>query len=113
MPSKSRQPALSAANTNCAVKTSNAAVTRHADAGTNFRRCEIIVLSGWLVAIVEWVIRLRLPQASTPRTDGSSGSWRLKRRGWASTTGARSEEHTSELQSPCNIVCRLLLEKKK
>src|SRR5688500_19918709 len=26
--------------------------------------------------------------------------------------GVRSEEHTSELQSPCNIVCRLLLEKK-
>src|SRR2546426_4308029 len=29
------------------------------------------------------------------------------RRAW------RSEEHTSELQSPCNLVCRLLLEKKK
>src|SRR5256885_9389051 len=30
------------------------------------------------------------------------------------TRGAvRSEEHTSELQSPCNLVCRLLLEKKK
>src|SRR5256885_3758638 len=30
------------------------------------------------------------------------------------TLGAqRSEEHTSELQSPCNLVCRLLLEKKK
>src|SRR2546426_7863355 len=28
-------------------------------------------------------------------------------------TQARSEEHTSELQSPCNLVCRLLLEKKK
>src|SRR5256885_7542097 len=27
--------------------------------------------------------------------------------------GFRSEEHTSELQSPCNLVCRLLLEKKK
>src|SRR5256885_4931795 len=27
--------------------------------------------------------------------------------------GRRSEEHTSELQSPCNLVCRLLLEKKK
>src|SRR2546426_8598567 len=27
--------------------------------------------------------------------------------------GGRSEEHTSELQSPCNLVCRLLLEKKK
>src|SRR5256885_8076544 len=31
-------------------------------------------------------------------------SWRAR---W------RSEEHTSELQSPCNLVCRLLLEKKK
>src|SRR2546426_6862743 len=30
-----------------------------------------------------------------------------------SLRGARSEEHTSELQSPCNLVCRLLLEKKK
>src|SRR5256885_2784946 len=28
-------------------------------------------------------------------------------------TLVRSEEHTSELQSPCNLVCRLLLEKKK
>src|SRR2546426_8921493 len=31
---------------------------------------------------------------------------------WAGTDD-RSEEHTSELQSPCNLVCRLLLEKKK
>src|SRR2546426_6750529 len=30
-----------------------------------------------------------------------------------SILAARSEEHTSELQSPCNLVCRLLLEKKK
>src|SRR5256885_14094514 len=29
------------------------------------------------------------------------------------STQVRSEEHTSELQSPCNLVCRLLLEKKK
>src|SRR2546426_9048011 len=29
------------------------------------------------------------------------------------TSAGRSEEHTSELQSPCNLVCRLLLEKKK
>src|SRR3989454_4498389 len=34
--------------------------------------------------------------------------------GQGTITGlARSEEHTSELQSPCNLVCRLLLEKKK
>src|SRR5256885_14149389 len=37
---------------------------------------------------------------------------------WGRAEGAlsnmeRSEEHTSELQSPCNLVCRLLLEKKK
>src|SRR5256885_12949248 len=31
----------------------------------------------------------------------------------ASAGDVRSEEHTSELQSPCNLVCRLLLEKKK
>src|SRR5256885_13401469 len=41
-----------------------------------------------------------------------------RRRPCASATldtrrSARSEEHTSELQSPCNLVCRLLLEKKK
>src|SRR5256885_5653432 len=32
---------------------------------------------------------------------------------WHPSNPARSEEHTSELQSPCNLVCRLLLEKKK
>src|SRR5256885_11666123 len=32
---------------------------------------------------------------------------------FARSRTARSEEHTSELQSPCNLVCRLLLEKKK
>src|SRR5256885_2430441 len=36
--------------------------------------------------------------------------WRIRR---ATTIETRSEEHTSELQSPCNLVCRLLLEKKK
>src|SRR5256885_10872769 len=39
---------------------------------------------------------------------------RLKRRENAATgVIRRSEEHTSELQSPCNLVCRLLLEKQK
>src|SRR5256885_15055026 len=35
------------------------------------------------------------------------------RRAAAGRARTRSEEHTSELQSPCNLVCRLLLEKKK
>src|SRR2546426_4844561 len=37
------------------------------------------------------------------------GNWRVI----GPDTGRRSEEHTSELQSPCKLVCRLLLEKKK
>src|SRR5688500_19344810 len=45
--------------------------------------------------------------ASTNRATGSPT------RGNGITWALRSEEHTSELQSPCNLVCRLLLEKKK
>src|SRR5256885_11022518 len=42
------------------------------------------------------------------------GGWARSRRWTMSRSCApRSEEHTSELQSPCNLVCRLLLEKKK
>src|SRR5256885_8323468 len=45
-------------------------------------------------------------------------SWRAAAKAVAPDLGSfrsagRSEEHTSELQSPCNLVCRLLLEKKK
>src|SRR5256885_13203632 len=43
---------------------------------------------------------------------GQSGVLREKANLRLSKAG-RSEEHTSELQSPCNLVCRLLLEKKK
>src|SRR5690348_17835631 len=41
--------------------------------------------------------------------------WRASReeRNWPSSDLTRSEEHTSELQSPVHLVCRLLLEKKK
>src|SRR5256885_2846924 len=47
---------------------------------------------------------------------GISGRCSIGRRSWSTasvSTSRRSEEHTSELQSPCNLVCRLLLEKKK
>src|SRR5256885_9874604 len=37
---------------------------------------------------------------------------RLRLGGGSAAVGQRSEEHTSELQSPCNLVCRLLLDKK-
>src|SRR5256885_6302576 len=37
----------------------------------------------------------------------------IKSTWWTYSDARRSEEHTSELQSPCNLVCGLLLEKKK
>src|SRR5256885_11615111 len=46
-----------------------------------------------------------------PRPVDSIG--RLQPGSVQSNRQVRSEEHTSELQSPCNLVCRLLLEKKK
>src|SRR3989454_5348768 len=45
------------------------------------------------------------------RGDGDAGELHPGERGRGAAS--RSEEHTSELQSPCNLVCRLLLEKKK
>src|SRR2546426_9944790 len=54
------------------------------------------------------------PPASWWRTRRETATRRsFGRRSVKSTSLARSEEHTSELQSPCNLVCRLLLEKKK
>src|SRR5215467_13285117 len=43
----------------------------------------------------------------------SASTWRRRADTSAVRARSRSEEHTSELQSPCNLVCRLLLEKKK
>src|SRR5256885_7389174 len=51
--------------------------------------------------------RLRQP-APTHSTSSSDFHFSLHQQ-----CATRSEEHTSELQSPCNLVCRLLLEKKK
>src|SRR5256885_10560050 len=47
--------------------------------------------------------------------DGTMRLWDLNTGKQAAVfrVDGRSEEHTSELQSPCNLVCRLLLEKKK
>src|SRR5688500_19836779 len=66
-----------------------------------------------------------VPAKHPARADQASGSARSRRAGSSRSSEfavavsghlggeVRSEEHTSELQSPCNLVCRLLLEKKK
>src|SRR5688500_20292237 len=48
-------------------------------------------------------------------TDGAAAAQQVAQElhDQVSEPAPRSEEHTSELQSPCNLVCRLLLEKKK
>src|SRR2546426_5523653 len=48
-----------------------------------------------------------------PGRDPAIGSMKVATPTPTSVVARRSEEHTSELQSPCNLVCRLLLEKKK
>src|SRR5260370_42469374 len=48
-----------------------------------------------------------------PHSTYSRPSRRVKANSWMAVEPARSEEHTSELQSHLNLVCRLLLEKKK
>src|SRR3989454_6647815 len=59
--------------------------------------------------------RAEPPQVLAERGDDAAGAARRAARGVRRDDHARvrSEEHTSELQSPCNLVCRLLLEKKK
>src|SRR2546426_5259536 len=54
----------------------------------------------------------RIPSPITPTTSSNPQKLSHTRLTEPSDT-RRSEEHTSELQSPCNLVCRLLLEKKK
>src|SRR5256885_8931946 len=53
-----------------------------------------------------WTLSARKASSSMP----CSSARTCKR---TAAPAVRSEEHTSELQSPCNLVCRLLLEKKK
>src|SRR2546426_8855035 len=81
--------------------------------------------AAWSAAAVSGTERSVTPSSSRAGTCGSwystvpprcrssrmTSSARLSRT--SSTSFLRSEEHTSELQSRCNLVCRLLLEKKK
>src|SRR5207247_10602934 len=57
---------------------------------------------------------IRATTTARSQTSARSGNRRTSRSAWgAAIPSARSEEHTSELQSRVDLVCRLLLEKKK
>src|SRR5256885_7304057 len=64
------------------------------------------------VSVVPAQVPTRAVQSSAV-TDSAWARSENRRRILQSELQNRSEEHTSELQSPCNLVCRLLLEKKK
>src|SRR2546426_8568881 len=87
-----------------------------------------VALGYGLIVLLAWLLQERLafpaPRAPVPdpRRLGIAHGERIelvsgdgtRLAGWyLAPRAARSEEHTSELQSPCNLVCRLLLEKKK
>src|SRR5256885_11972627 len=58
-------------------------------------------------------VRVFSPVRAEPIRAHECGQRQRSRVGAGEYLDARSEEHTSELQSPCNLVCRLLLEKNK
>src|SRR2546426_2400219 len=96
-------------------------VTRGIGAATRAYAVIALVAGMGLVALTRWLpAPLDLTpaeKAAIPPTAVALGLVVLLSavlvRGGALRGMGRSEEHTSELQSPCNLVCRLLLEKKK
>src|SRR6266704_5211086 len=77
-------------------------------------------ISFYILMLLFFFLMIRRPPRSTlfPYTTlfrsppTRPAAWRCSRGSWSCPRGARSEEHTSELQSRFDLVCRLLLEKK-
>src|ERR1022692_1948455 len=71
--------------------------------------------SGWSTSVR--AVQVAIGQRRAPQPEGRPGYLRVDTVHQGDRDGVkgvyRSEEHTSELQSPCNLVCRLLLEKTK
>src|SRR5207247_7658025 len=79
------------------------------------RSSDLRTRSGGAASIYGSIIRRsrRRRASSRARCRGSTPGWRARSRSSWRRCGRRSEEHTSELQSRVDLVCRLLLEKKK
>src|SRR5256885_7845073 len=80
--------------------------------------------NGWTLAILAVLLLIEMVADKIPIMDHlndvvhtvirpTAGGMAFGASSQSQTVTVRSEEHTSELQSPCNLVCRLLLEKKK
>src|SRR2546426_2989025 len=81
---------------------------------TLFRSCEVrfldLLFDPCVIAAPEVELRHVRRRAHGPEVEEAIVPGLVER---VAHLPPRSEEHTSELQSPCNLVCRLLLEKKK
>src|SRR5439155_22255565 len=73
------------------------------------RRSQPECCAGWVETMISSGRRSATASIVARKGSGSPTSWRR----WTPSPNARSEEHTSELQSRGHLVCRLLLEKKK
>src|SRR5260370_5931677 len=95
----------------CRLEATGLTTGERSDAETVTLRSE---RGGWKRAITRWYLASRLLNLGHPLQKGEcmpNLSRRLAR--YHLVMALRSEEHTSELQSHLNLVCRLLLEKKK
>src|SRR5690348_17736422 len=86
------------------------AVTRPGERQT---RENAFCLHGGEFVLVEEIVVAALMAEEQPIATGRFGRHALVQEGAKRSDAGRSEEHTSELQSPVHLVCRLLLEKKK
>src|SRR2546426_5955825 len=71
------------------------------------------VLGFFAGAVLDYSAGFSLPMPDAETSISDEPGARKGHAGICAGAVRRSEEHTSELQSPCNLVCRLLLEKKK
>src|SRR5256885_4828314 len=76
-------------------------------------RCHACLSLSWVSRDVQTRVSQWAYLGLRPLTMSKKACWIFSVRGPRLPAPIRSEEHTSELQSPCNLVCRLLLEKKK
>src|SRR6266850_1981408 len=92
-----------------------ARLVEQAVAAIERERWDLVVVTGGETAVALWSAlgADRMEVAGAPAPGLALGHLRLAGREPQAVLTKRSEEHTSELQSPCNLVCRLLLEKKK
>src|SRR5207244_8001792 len=106
-------PGKNATGTNTATRTSEVAITAPVTSFMAADAARLGSLSPSLICRSMFSITTMASSTTSPVASVMPNSVRVLIENPSNFTKARSEEHTSELQSPDHLVCRLLLEKKK